>query len=107
MRARAGAGGSILLVALACGPSLVPPPQQVDVIRLLERYPDTTLAELERGRTLYLSRCTSCHAPIAPGSLPAERWPEEVSEMSDRARLGDEESLVVKYLVAQAMRNQH
>jgi ferredoxin len=61
---------------------------------------------LERGRTLYLSRCSSCHVPVAPQSIPVERWPKEVKEMSERARLGADEALVVKYLVAQALRGQ-
>jgi cytochrome c5 len=94
----------LLGVAVGCGASATPPPAQADVERLGARYPDTTLAELERGRKLYLSRCTSCHAPVAPTSIPADQWPREVFEMSERAGLADEEPLVVKYLVAQSLR---
>ena len=89
----------------ACGASAVPAPAQSDVVRVSDKYPNTTLAELERGRALYLSRCTTCHAPVEPTSIPAQRWPGEVSEMSERARLGTEETLVVKYLVAQSLRD--
>jgi len=91
---------------LGCMPSSTPPPEHADVERVRSRFPDTTLAELETGRRLYLSRCTSCHAPVAPSSVPAERWPLEVREMSERARLGQDERSVVKYLVAQALRDQ-
>ena len=96
--------GALLLGVVACGASVTPVPVQADLARIENRYPGTTLAELEKGRSVYLSRCTSCHAPVAPGSIPAERWPREVSEMSERARLGEDESLVVRYLVAQALR---
>ena len=94
----------LLLTVVACGASATPAPIQADVARIENQYPGTKLAELEKGRSVYLSRCTSCHAPVAPRSIPAERWPHEVSEMSERARLGEDESLVVRYLVAQALR---
>ena len=93
-----------LAAAVACGASAAPEPRMADVALLEDRFPGTTLAELEKGRSIYLSRCTSCHAPVAPDSIPVERWPHEVSEMSERARLGTDEPLVVKYLVAQALR---
>src|SRR6186713_1283699 len=94
----------LLLCVVACGASATPAPIQADVARIENRFPGTTLAELEKGRSVYLSRCTSCHAPVAPDSVPVDRWPHEVSEMSERAHLGTDEPLVVKYLVAQALR---
>lgn len=96
--------GSLAVALAACGAAAVPAAAQSDVARLAEKYPETTLAELQRGRELYLSRCTSCHAPVDPASIEPERWPRQVGEMSERARLGDEEPLVVKYLVAQSLR---
>jgi len=96
--------GTLVCGVTACGAGAAPEPRQADVVRIEDRFPGTTLAELEKGRSLYLSRCTSCHAPVAPASIPVERWPHEVSEMSERARLGTDEPLVVKYLVAQALR---
>ena len=92
--------------AVACGAASAPEPRQADVARIEAQFPGTTLEQLAQGRTLYLSRCASCHAPVAPGSIPAQRWPEEVKAMSERARLGKDEPLVVKYLVAQALRNE-
>lgn len=96
--------GALACGAVACGAGAAPEPRQADVVRIADRFPGTTLAELEQGRSVYLSRCTSCHAPVAPESIPVERWPHEVSEMSERAHLGTDEPLVVKYLVAQALR---
>lgn len=102
----ASALGAVLMGAVACGASSAPEPRQADVVRVEQQFPGTTLAELEKGRRVYLSRCTSCHAPVPPASIPAQRWPHEVEEMSERARLGGDEPLVVKYLVAQALRSE-
>lgn len=102
----AAAAGAALAGAVACAATSAPPPRQADVVRIERQFPGTTLAELEKGRSVYLSRCTSCHAPVAPASIPAQRWPHEVQEMSERARLGSDEPLVVKYLVAQALRSE-
>lgn len=91
-------------VALAgCGPSVTPAPVQADVVRISALYPQATLAQLERGHQLYLSRCASCHAPVAPQSFSPEAWVTEVDEMSERALLGNEEILVVQYLVARSL----
>ncbi|HEU5072587.1 MAG TPA: hypothetical protein VFU02_00405 [Polyangiaceae bacterium] len=98
--------GAVLASVVACGAATTPEPRQADVVRIADQFPGTTLAELEKGRSLYLSRCSSCHAPVSPASVPAERWPHEVEEMSERARLGSDEPLVVKYLVAQALRSE-
>ena len=97
---------AIVGLLTACAHTLAPEPRHADIERIKSQFPDTTLAELETGRRIYLSRCTSCHAPVAPRAVPAQRWPEEVREMSERARLGKDERAVVKYLVAQALRDQ-
>ncbi|HEY6728388.1 MAG TPA: hypothetical protein VI197_30465 [Polyangiaceae bacterium] len=98
--------GAVACGAVACGVTSAPEPRQADVVRIEQQFPGTTLAELERGRTIYLSRCTSCHAPVVPSSFSAQRWPLEVKEMSARAHLGSDEPLVIKYLVAQALRSE-
>ena len=102
----AGISLASLVGVVACGAGAAPEPRQADVVRIEDQFPGTTLADLERGRSVYLSRCTSCHAPVTPASIPAQRWPHEVQEMSERAHLGTDEPLVVKYLVAQALRSE-
>ena len=57
------------------------------------------LEDLEHGRVLYLSKCTSCHSAVGPRTLPASAWPDHVSEMSERAGLtAAEHRLIVTYL---------
>jgi hypothetical protein len=64
-----------------------------------------SLLELERGRALYVSRCTGCHRAVDPRSERADAWPEHVAEMRKRARLNtDEADLVVLYLITMASR---
>jgi mono/diheme cytochrome c family protein len=73
------------------------------VQRASRERPETTLEELERGRALYLSRCTACHQPIAPEKFSAAEWPAHVVEMQERARLKPEDvDLIQLYLVTMA-----
>jgi mono/diheme cytochrome c family protein len=99
----------LALAAVVCLPSCagtpIPAATPADVQRAATSRPATTLSELERGRALYVGRCSACHQPVAPGSIPATEWPEHVSEMKVRARLEpEEEQLVVLYLVTMAER---
>jgi hypothetical protein len=78
---------ALLVVAVAaCGASAMPEPTAVDASRGRAHFPDLTLSELSHGRSLYLSRCGSCHALKRPAELTAERWQAEVEDM--RAKNG-------------------
>lgn len=84
----------------ACAGTPIPAATPADVQRAASDRPETTLSELERGRELYLGRCSACHQPVAPANIPAAEWPEHVSEMRVRARLApEEEQLILLYLV--------
>lgn len=88
---------------LSCAGSAVPAATAADVQRAAIARPETTLSELQRGRELYLGRCSACHQPIAPASYAAAEWPEHVGEMKARARLSpEEEQLIVLYLMTMA-----
>jgi cytochrome c5 len=90
-----------LLLAAACGGGAVPRPTDAHLARARERWPDTTRASLERGRELYVARCSGCHPLHPPDSQPAARWAQLVDEMAPRARLKpDERELVLRYLTA-------
>ncbi len=74
-----------------------------DAFRLAPRWPGTTVQDLERGRSLYVRRCSGCHTLILPGAHPAEEWPGLVDGMADKARLRPgERDDVVRFLVAVA-----
>lgn len=92
----------LLIAALAaCGGSPIPRPTQADAARGNARFPGLTLSELSQGRTLYVSRCGSCHALKPPAELSAERWETEVGEMREKngVKLSDAEArAIVRYL---------
>jgi hypothetical protein len=93
----------ITLLASCAAP--IPRPTDADVLRAASQRPQTTLAELERGRTLYVSRCGNCHRPIAPERLAPTAWPGEVDKMAVRAKLGtDHRELILLFLVTLSSR---
>jgi hypothetical protein len=87
---------------VACGVD-VPRATPSDAERAARTRPGTTLADLDRGRSAYLSKCTGCHRPIAPRNVESGRWPEHVDEMRERARLSPEEhDAILLYLTTLA-----
>jgi mono/diheme cytochrome c family protein len=89
-------------VTAACAAALRHPLPQ-DAVLLAPRWPGTTLADLERGRSLYVRRCSGCHTLLLPGAHPPEEWPRLVDDMTTKARLGPRErDDVVRFLVALA-----
>ena len=92
---------ALLLAAVSCGGGAVPRPTEAHLARAQARWPDTTRASLERGRELYVARCSGCHPLHRPDTLPAARWATLVDQMAPRARLSDSErDLVLRYLTA-------
>jgi mono/diheme cytochrome c family protein len=74
-----------------------------DAARLASRWPGTTVEDLERGRRLYVRRCSACHTLVLPAAHPPEKWPRLVDAMAKKARLRPEEREdVVRFLVALA-----
>jgi mono/diheme cytochrome c family protein len=91
--------------ALGCSTTSAPVVSPADVSRAAARWPGTDQAQLEAGRSLYLERCSSCHAPVEPGSIAADQWPAHVEDMRERARLDDDEvARIERYLVTIASR---
>jgi cytochrome c5 len=83
----------------------LPAPNALDAERVTKRWPGVKTADLEHGRSLYATRCSRCHELYEPSTYPANHWEASVREMNERAGLtGDEERLVVQYLVALASR---
>ena len=89
----------------ACGSAAVPQPTAADASRGSAHFPDLTLSELTQGRTLYVSRCGSCHTLKRPSELPAAQWQVEVTEMRNKngVRLSDAEAqAITRYLAIAA-----
>jgi hypothetical protein len=96
----------VALAAMGCTAAL-PQPTALDAERIADRYPHATVADLERGRSLYSKRCSSCHELFEPARYTGPGWQKELVEMRDRAGLkGDEERLILQYLSAVGERPQ-
>jgi hypothetical protein len=84
-------GPSRLLYALAlagpaCG-SPFPSPGAAQVATLRARDPEVRLANLERGRTLYLAKCGGCHLLIEPARFAPEAWPPKIARMQSESKV--------------------
>ncbi len=91
-----------LAVAVGCAAALrYPTPRDAEL--LAPRWPGTTIEDLERGRALYVRRCSSCHTLVLPEAHPPAKWPGLVDGMAAKARLRPgERDDVVRFLVAVA-----
>lgn len=81
------------LTLVACGAGLPhPTDQHLTIARQSEA--NVTLADLERGRSLYVQKCGNCHALRAPQSLAPEQWRPEIEKMRTQqgVRLKSEET---------------
>jgi mono/diheme cytochrome c family protein len=92
----------LALVLLAgCAGVNAPPVNDAMAGRAQSGFPGITVAELGRGRDLYLGRCGGCHTLVAPEAHSDAEWPGLVGEMKERAKLEDDEQrLVTAYLIA-------
>lgn len=76
------------------------PPAEADVHLSSGRWPSLTLAELQQGRSLYLSNCGGCHRLYSPLEHTEQEWQKLLPEMIGEAKLGEaEQDLIFKYLV--------
>jgi hypothetical protein len=88
-----------LLFLAGCAGQL-PPPSEADALRASARYPGTTVADLARGRKMYVERCSGCHALVRPDRKGPDEWPKLVAEMTDRAKLNEDVAQeILRYLV--------
>lgn len=92
-------------VLFGCVSTPYPHPVQADLAVAQKQRAGVTLQDLEQGRSLYLSRCGSCHQVIDPKSVAPSKWPHEVEEMRERAKLDTQDvDQIVLYLVTVASR---
>ena len=69
--------------------------------------PATPLADIkpdvERGKTIFMNRCSRCHALPEPSQFTLTRWEGILKIMIPRARLNDEQGVhVSEYVKANA-----
>jgi hypothetical protein len=94
---------ALFLLIAGCASVDIPRPTPGDVQRAVARWPQSSMADLEHGRSLYLARSTRCHRPIEPKQFSASVWKEQVLEMRERARLSDDDlGALSRYLAVMA-----
>src|SRR4051812_10629730 len=107
---RASRDATLALAALALSAfGCVSPfahPTSAEVVALRPIDPGVELADLERGRELYLSKCSSCHQLHAPSLFTPDAWPDKVHAMQreGRVHLSDPEAMdMIRYLRAASL----
>lgn len=80
---------------------------QADADRGAQKFQGYTLADLNKGKSLYEGNCGNCHGLKNPSSRNEEQWRHEVKVMAPKANrkagndvIGEsEQELIVRYLV--------
>jgi len=96
---------SVAVLGLAACATL-PHASALDVSLAEQRWPGTTVAQLEAGRQAYVARCSGCHNLHLPDEKAPEAWPETVAEMEKDAHLRPgERELIERYLVTMSTKS--
>lgn len=76
-----------------------------DVQLAQDRWPGTTVEQLEAGRQVYAQRCSGCHNLHLPSEKSPEEWPKLLADMEKDAHVKPEEhSLIERYLTTMSAR---
>jgi mono/diheme cytochrome c family protein len=97
------AAGAVVLSA--CASATIEEPDAKDARWAATRWPGTSVSDLKGGRSLFVSRCASCHGLPEPTAKTPDQWANVIDEMAPRARLapGDRDA-VLRYLSAASER---
>jgi hypothetical protein len=97
----------VALLTAGCAAALRQPVPG-DLASAAQSWPGTTLEDLQRGRTLYVRRCSGCHTLYLPSAYRAGSWPALVESMSEKARLTPaQERDVTRFVVTLAAAPSH
>ena len=103
-RVRLALGLTAAALAAACSAALDHPTEQ-DAEWASTRWPATSLADLDRGRALYVDRCAGCHNLHLPVEHSPQEWESYVAYMVANAKLTPEEqTAIARYLCAASAR---
>ena len=87
-----------LTLGAGCAAAL-PRPSAATAARAQGRWPDSSLAQLEQGRSVFAQRCSGCHALPLPDSHTEAEWKKVLDEMAAEAKLTDGERVLVERFV--------
>ncbi len=94
-----------LTLGAGCAAAL-PHPSAASAARAQGRWPDSSLAQLEQGRSVFAQRCSGCHALPLPDSRTEAEWKKVLDEMAAEAKLTPEERVKVERFVLSARTRQ-
>jgi hypothetical protein len=83
----------------------VPQLDSTDVQWHAQAFPDLSVAQLTRGRELYVQSCSGCHALYPPSSRTPAGWHEALRTMAPKVQLdGADREAVLRYLLVASQR---
>jgi cytochrome c5 len=92
-------------VFLSACTSAVIEPDANDARWAATRWPGTSVNDLKGGRSVFVSRCASCHKLPEPNVKTPDEWASVIDEMGPRAHLGPgDRDAVLRYLSAASER---
>jgi hypothetical protein len=90
-----------LMLALACSVHKLPVPREQEVVQAAKRFPNVTLAELNKGKLLFEQNCHKCHSYHKPNEHTELEWMNIIPLMCSRAKLDNvSQSYILKYVIA-------
>lgn len=90
---------TISIFLICCAPAIIKPTMEdVDVAK--KKWNDVSLDQLDKGYSLYVSKCGSCHFLYKPSRFPESKWLEMFPKMKIKAKITDEQiDLIMKYVI--------
>lgn len=82
----------VIIILIACKSALYIPTTE-NVAK------NVNMEELQKGRAMYIEKCSSCHALYLPEKYSKKVWEKNVNEMAPKAKITDEEKqLILSYV---------
>ena len=96
----------IVIIFSACSVKLIAPTES-DVARVISKYPNYSLTQLQKGKSDYEKYCTQCHGLKRPSSKTEEKWDKIVpwmckknNEKPNLHHISDEtQASILKYVI--------
>ena len=79
--------------------SIIPSETELKAIQV--KYPETTLATLNEGHSIFIGACTNCHSQYNIYKRSEASWLHEIDDMSPKAKLTPiQKDALTKYILA-------
>ncbi|MDI1355681.1 MAG: cytochrome c [bacterium] len=76
-------------------------PTEGQLMAVQKKFPDATMANLQKGHELFYGKCTRCHGPKNISKRSEKEWPKILDKMAPRAKLSPEDKdAVYKYVMS-------